>query len=48
MLLSERYIEIKMLPLSFKEYISFVEEADLNREYTDYLQYSRSLITISD
>ena len=39
-LLSGRYIEINMLPLSFKEYISFVGETDLNRKYTDYLQYS--------
>ena len=37
-LLSGRYIEIKMLPLSFKEYIStFLDKTDLSRKYRDYL-----------
>lgn len=36
-LLSGRYVEIKMLPLSFKEYISAVGESDLSRKYRDYL-----------
>lgn len=36
-LLSGRYIEIKMMPLSFKEYISYVGEADLNKKYKDYI-----------
>ncbi|WP_406043483.1 ATP-binding protein [Succinimonas sp.] len=36
-LLSGRYVEIKMLPLSFKEYISAVGTGDLSRKYRDYL-----------
>lgn len=37
-LLSGRYVEIKMLPLSFREYISyFGETVDITRKYTDYL-----------
>lgn len=37
-LLSGRYVEIKMLPLSFSEYMSnFYEKTDLNRRYRDYL-----------
>ena len=36
-LLSGRYVEIKMLPLSFKEYISAVGESDLSRKYRNYL-----------
>lgn len=40
-LLSGRYIEIQMQPLSFKEYISHVGTASgLNRKYRDYLQFS--------
>lgn len=39
-LLSGRYIEIKMLPLSFKEYISVKGENDLSRKYRDYLTKS--------
>lgn len=35
-LLSGRYVEIKMLPLSFKEYISYVGEGDLLKKYSDY------------
>lgn len=39
-LLSGRYIEIKMLPLSFKEYLSdFDETKDLNTLFLDYLKY---------
>ena len=38
--LSGRYIEIKMLPLSFKEYISVKGESDLSRKYRDYLTKS--------
>lgn len=39
-LLSGRYIEIKMLPLSFKEYISYVGEGDLHKKYIDYITRS--------
>lgn len=39
-LLSGRYVEIKMLPLSFKEYISFVGEGDLERKYIEYITKS--------
>ncbi|MDR1062211.1 MAG: ATP-binding protein, partial [Clostridiales bacterium] len=40
-LLSGRYVEIKMLPLSFKEYVSvFPENANLERLYADYIQNS--------
>lgn len=39
-LLSGRYIEIKMLPLSFKEYISVKGKNDLSRKYRDYLTKS--------
>ena len=39
-LLSGRYVEIKMLPLSFKEYISAVGEADLAKKYRNYLMNS--------
>lgn len=35
-LLSGRYVEIKMLPLSFKEYIAYVGESDLQKKYVDY------------
>ena len=35
-LLSGRYVEIKMLPLSFKEYTSYTGEVDLLRKYLDY------------
>lgn len=37
-LLSGRYIEIKMLPLSFKEFISVVGESDLSRKYREYIE----------
>ncbi len=36
-LLSGRYVEIKMLPLSFKEYISYVGENDIQKKYVDYI-----------
>ena len=39
-LLSGRYIEIKMLPLSFKEYISYVGESDIEKKYVDYITKS--------
>ena len=39
-LLSGRYVEIKMLPLSFKEYISFVGESDIQKKYIDYITNS--------
>lgn len=40
-LLTGRYIEVKMLPLSFKEYVSaFEDKTDLSRKFRDYLQYS--------
>ena len=35
------YIEIKMLPLSFKEYVKYTgDENDLQRKYTAYLENS--------
>lgn len=40
-LLSGRFVEIKMLPLSFKEYLSFfADETDLIMKYNNYLQNS--------
>ena len=40
-LLSGRYVEIKMLPLSFKEYVSvFPKDANIDRLYADYIQNS--------
>lgn len=40
-LLSGRYVEIKMLPLSFAEYISALEDkSDLERKYISYLKNS--------
>lgn len=37
-LLSGRYVEISMLPLSFAEYVSSTgDRSDLNRKYTDYI-----------
>jgi len=41
-LLSGRYVEIKMLPLSFKEYLDFLEsdtENNLPEKFNQYLQY---------
>lgn len=38
-LLSGRYVEIKMLPLSFREYVSSTGSTDdLSRKYTEYLE----------
>lgn len=39
-LLSGRYVEIKMLPLSFKEYISYVGDSDIQKKYIDYITKS--------
>jgi predicted AAA+ superfamily ATPase len=40
-LLSGRYVEIKMLPLSFKEYVStFPKDTDVSRLYAGYTQNS--------
>lgn len=39
-LLSGRYVEIKMLPLSFKEYISYVGDFDIQKKYVDYITKS--------
>lgn len=39
-LLSGRYVEIKMLPLSFKEYLSaFNDNSDLARKFRQYFEY---------
>ena len=40
-LLTGRYIEIKMLPLSFKEYMSaFQDKTDLSKKFRTYLEFS--------
>ena len=39
-LLSGRYVEIKMLPLSFKEYISYVGDTEIEKKYIDYITKS--------
>lgn len=40
-LLTGRYVEIKMLPLSFKEYLSsFEDKTDITRKFRDYLRFS--------
>lgn len=40
-LLTGRYIEIKMLPLSFKEYMSaFEDKTDISKKFRNYLQFS--------
>ena len=39
-LLSGRYIEIKMMPLSFKEYVSYFGENDLRKKYKNYITNS--------
>lgn len=40
-LLSGRYVEIKMLPLSFKEYVSaFPEDSNIDRLYQNYIHNS--------
>ena len=38
-LLSGRYVEIRMLPLSFKEYCGIKGEGDAERLFADYLRY---------
>jgi predicted AAA+ superfamily ATPase len=41
-LLSGRYVEIKMQPLSFKEYLDFIEsdkESSLGEKFNQYIQY---------
>ena len=44
--LTGRYVEIKMLPLSFKEYVSVKGQDDLRRKYTDYIAGSSFPATI--
>ena len=39
-LLSGRYVEVEMLPLSFKEYITAVGAGNLSRHYIEYLENS--------
>jgi len=39
-LLGDRYVEIKMFPLSFAEYMEAFPEADPARKYKDYLERS--------
>ena len=39
-LLSGRYVEIFMLPLSFKEYVSAIGEANLMKAYREYTEFS--------
>ena len=40
-LLTGRYVEIKMLPLSFKEYLSaFEDKTDISKKFRNYLRYS--------
>ena len=39
-LLSGRYVEIEMLPLSFREYVSAAGPGGLNRQYIEYLENS--------
>lgn len=40
-LLTGRYIEIKMLPLSFKEYLSaFEDKTDIAKKFRNYLEFS--------
>ncbi len=40
-LLTGRYVQIKMLPLSFKEYVSaFEDKTDITRKFRNYLRYS--------
>lgn len=40
-LLSGRYVEIAMLPLSFREYLTFLgDQTELGRKFSNYLQYS--------
>jgi predicted AAA+ superfamily ATPase len=46
-LLSGRYVEIHIFPLTFKEYISAVQSTDLLQSYRDYARYSAFPYTIS-
>lgn len=47
-LLSGRYVQIEMLPLSFREYVESTESRDnLARKYTDYLENSSFPYTLS-
>ncbi|MCL1875424.1 MAG: ATP-binding protein [Synergistaceae bacterium] len=47
-LLSGRYVEVKMLPLSFSEYVStFPERSDLSRKYNSYLTNSSFPYTLA-
>jgi len=39
-LLSGRYVEIEMLPISFREYVSATGEGELPRKYVEYLENS--------
>lgn len=40
-LLSGRYIEVKMLPLSFREYVDYTgDRRELAKKYSDYLKFS--------
>lgn len=40
-LLSGRYVEVKMLPLSFKEYVEFTgDKRELGKKYQNYLKFS--------
>lgn len=45
-LLSGKYVEIKMLPLSFKEYVGCVGEHNLNKKYFNYRTRSSFPYTI--
>ena len=49
-LISGRYIEIKMLPLSFSEYISHVGKEEISIKYRNYLENSSFpyLVDVSD
>jgi predicted AAA+ superfamily ATPase len=38
--LSGRYVQIDMLPLSFREYVSATGDGDLSRRYIEYLEHS--------
>ena len=46
-LLSGRYVEIKMLPLSFREYVGATGESDLSRKYRDYVMNSSFPYTLA-